>query len=370
MAMGYTREKASRALAVTEGDLEQAVGYLLLGDSDAFQGVASGEGTFGLSEDTVTTPLDNDVKPGAYRMNKDDLCVVIMDMGYSRGAAMEALEASGGNLDGAVDFLLSGGSHLQLAVRRSNSVTINNDAAMAALLQEEEMKAAKGALTARSPIVPEPVPDSTMYHATSVRNEVDAPRMVLSTSFLNTEGAGPFCACAAARDFLGGGIMTADFLDDILQYGTELFRKSHGVDMNVAQVLEKYGSSHLNLEADTTGGWPKEGVYRKDHLNDPMGLRKLLAACRNEQPAGWRVLILEVGPLENICLALPPKGSTNKFWYIDCYPRPCFRATGAHARVHTTLLQLGESLEKLLDGLMSTTKGNHETFRIHVIKKV
>lgn len=385
MSMGYSQKQAEQALAYTEGDLEQAVGFLLLGESSRinFEGVPTTTTTTATTTTTTTTTMPSSFPansgPGSFSVKTDNV-LEIMNMGYSRDLAQDSLEFSGGDLDRAIDYLLLRESHLKsVKVNHSPSVRIDDDATMAALLevqlvmqQEATAVGSTEFMTqrtgARGPAVPRP--DSTMYHATTLRTEMDVPRMVVSPSFLTTDGAGPFCACAAASKFLNGGVVTAEFLNDILQTGTELFRKKNSTEMNVARVLQKYGRSILNIEEDLSEGNPKEGVHLKGNHNHSRGIRKLLAACRNEQPAGWQALILEVEPFENICVVLPPKGTKNKFWYIDCYPRPCFGVSGAHARVHSTLLQLGESLESILAGLFSTTRGDHEIFRIHVINKL
>jgi UBA/TS-N domain len=452
VAMGYSPKQAEHALAIAEGDLEQAVGFLIMEESGRlnFEGVdhavvassvaaaasssppppllrvpASGAvpTAVPLSATAPTMAFDGVVpimpsscpptrasvtsaatKPGAYAVETDNVRE-ITNMGYSRVMAQEALSFSGGDLDQALNYLLlvcresvapHGTSRTPWeAFQRSDSETaiLDNDATMAARLQVEEISAARAAATAAvatnggggprtttsrrlaptgpAIVSPPAPPESAMYHSTTIRNESDGPRMVSSRSFLDVDGAGPFCVCITASRFLEGGVVTAEFLNEILQAGTELFRKTSNTEMNVSRVLQKYGKSSIGIEADLTGGSPKAGVHLTCDHNHAMGLRTLLAECRNSQPAGWQALILEVGPsFEHICIGLPPKGSRNKFWYIDCRPRPCLGASGAHARVHSTLLQLTETLETMMTEPLRTSSRRHENFRIHVVKKV
>jgi len=446
VAMGYSPKQAEQALAIAEGDLEQAVGFLMMEESGRinFEGVDAGVPS-GIAAGaapplpraaarapvttvpvTVTVPataptvvaLDGGpippprtresvirpgaTKPGAYAVETDNV-VEITNMGYSRAMAQEALHFSGGDLEQALNYLLlacresvSNDSRAPWeAFRRSDSATavLDADATMAARLQVEEMRAAARAagmppgtavaahggrptaplLAHGVPALVSPLPESAMYHTTTLRNEADGPRMVSSQSFLNVDGAGPFCVCVTASRFLDGGVVTAAFLNEILQAGTELFRKTSNTDMNVTRVLQKYGKSTIGIEVDLTaaGGSTKSGVHlTKDHTH-AMGIRKLLADCRNSQPAGWQALILEVGhSFEHICIGLPPKGSRNKFWYIDCRPRQSLGASGAHARVHSTLLQLTETLEATMTEPLYASGRCHETFRIHIVKKI
>lgn len=444
VAMGYSPKQAEQALAIAEGDLEQAVGFLMMEESGRinFEGVdvvavssavaaavpppppppaaaARAPATVPVTATAPTLAFDivpvvpqhtresarpAATKPGAYAVETDNVRE-ITNMGYSRAMAQEALRFSGGNLDLALNYLLlacresvsqsQDDSRVlwEAAFRRSDSATaiLDADATMAARLQVEEMSAARATAVAVAvathggrttappthdggPAIVSPLPESAMYHTTTLRTEADGPRMVSSRSFLNVDGAGPFCVCVTASRFLNGGVVTAAFLNEILQAGTELFRKTSNTDMNVARVLQKYGKSTIGIEADLTaaGGSTKTGVHLTNDHNHAMGIRKLLADCRNSQPAGWQALILEVGPsFEHICIGLPPKGSRNKFWYIDCRPRQCLGASGAHARVHSTLLQLTETLEATMtEPLSSTSNRCHENFQIHVVKKV
>lgn len=387
VAMGYSKTQALKALKVAEGDLEQAVGFLLLsessradfiGASSSRLSIASDASTLSPSTDRAIRSIDslslrNEAKPGAYAV-RPDAVTEIVNMGYSRGVAEDAMRFASGNLDQAINYLLLGeSSRRQLGFTRSDSVSIDNDAAVAALLQQEEMRAVRGAAptpaSANSTAAAPSLPDSAMYHATTIRSNVDVPRMVVSSSFLRTDGAGTFCACAAASKFLEGGIITAEFINGILQTGTELFRKNSQTDLNVAKVLKKYGRSHLGIEASLAAYGFIEGTYLKLDPNHSLGLRKQLAMCRNAQGSGWQVLVMEVDAFESICIALPPKGSKNKFWCIDLYPRSCFHVSGAYARVHSTLLQLDESLEKILESVMGKSK-DHQNFSIHTVKKV
>ena len=135
-------------------------------------------------------------------------------------------------------------------------------------------------------------------------------------------------------------------------------------------ILKKYGKSNLNIEAITDDDEPKACVFLPNDLNQTLGIRKQIALCRNQQGAGWQVLILEIPQMESICIALPPKGTKNKFWYLDFQPRSCFRVDGAHARVHTTLLQLSESLETIFHGLSAANHKEYQSFTIYMIRKL
>lgn len=367
VAMGYSKAQATRALQVAAGDVEQAVGFLLMGENSRRQlgdnlgsSIALGE------EEYLSTPLENPAKtPGAVAVASDKLDELVQ-MGYDRNLARQALSVSNGDIGQAVNFLLMGDSRADFVLELQSSFRYEDDAAMAAVLQQDEIgsnpRSTDGLLTQASS------QESAMYHATTMRSNNDIPKMVASDSYLTTPGAGPFCACIAASKFLSGGIVTAEFLNRILEGGIELFRKADSQECKIGKILKKYGR---NLSIKSLGGddEPKSGIFMEHDLQHTLGLRKQLALCRNKQPNGWQVLLLEIPNFEAFCIALPPKGTKNKFWYLDFYPRSCFRVAGAYARVHSTLLQLEESLEEIFKKSLDKVDKDYHDFTIHMVTK-
>lgn len=369
MAMGYPQTHAKRALEITDGDMEQAVGYLLMGDHSRAQLDTSSFLQDSIADVADVLPEDTSpdaARPGAFAVGTDNV-MELVQMGYSEKVARDALRVANGDMGQAINYLLMGESRAAFDVQPFQES--DDDVAFALALQTAEIAEIDDPGEA-TPAHHTLRPESAMYHSTNNRNNFDVPRMVVSETFLRTEGAGPFCACIAASKFLSGGIVTAEFLNEIMGGGIELFRKSDSPIWDVAHVLHKYGKATLNIEAIMEEGEPKDGVHMANDLHQLVGFRKLIAACRNQQPAGWQVLILEIPNFESICIALPPKGTKNKFWYLDFYPRSCFRVSGAYARVHSTLLQLEESLEAIFNGLLSRSKKEYENFKIYRIKKI
>jgi hypothetical protein len=145
-----------------------------------------------------------------------------------------------------------------------------------------------------------------------------------------------------------------------------LFQKAgEKTDYNVEKVMMKFGKTqNLGLIAPMT----EVGVFNPEDLKDERGLRQLLLKIRNEQPAGWQVIILEVDD-NSFCICLPPKGTANKFWIIDLLARSEFKSKGAYARVHTSLLQLEESLEYVMKIKGRKARKESQKFSLHVVSK-
>ena len=411
VSMGYTKAQATQALKVAGGDLEQAVGFLCLGEAS--------QSGFNHSFN-VTNAEDLDQKPPARLKDPPPSSVApapappvaaavsssppnsravqdLVAMGYEENRARQALHVAHGDMDQAVSFLLMGESRLNFITEESvedggikpmqkidsggSSDDNADDAALAARLQQEEIDQRASAafqqqdnMNGTGPVDRKPpgsceAAESEQYHATTMNNQKDAPKMVATESRLMTPGAAPYCACVAAARFLTGGVVTSAFLNSILGGGVELYRKGDedgSPNLNVSEVLDRYGRSHLGI---VSGNEPKGGFYVDNDLKHETGIRRLLTDCRNEQREGWSVIIMEL-EMDSFLICLPPKGSKNKFWYIDFSPRTQFRVPGAYARVHSTLLQMQESIESIFHTLIKNRGTDIESFTLYKIQRL
>jgi hypothetical protein len=208
---------------------------------------------------------------------------------------------------------------------------------------------------------PYAVGNAAAASAFSPPSEGPKPKIVATRSFLTVPGAGTFCSCYAASLFLTGGVVSAEFLNNIMSAGIELYRKaepSGHIDtfFSIEAVLKKYGRSHLNIQAITNGlEDPKRGFFVENDSQHDLGIRKLMAACRNEQERGWQIVLIEFQS-DSFCACLPPKGSSNKFWFFDFFPRSNVQSPGAYALVHSSLLQMQDTMELVL----KTIARNHD----------
>jgi len=368
MAMGFSRDEADRALKIAHGDLEQAVGFLLMGEHSrsGFEHIRKSINAGDVRDQGISLRRTEN---GSFTFGSDGVASSsgsnleeLVGMGYDRRHAEQALSVSGGDMDQAINFLLMGESRSEFIPQSDSSLSRNaeqnndTDLSLATALQQEELNQ-----QIRQP-------ESGMYRPTSThRGEV--PRMVATDSFLTTPGSGPFCTCVAASIFLDGGFITAESLNSMLQGGIELFRKANGNTKSIDKILSKFGKSRLGIEAVAKNDEePKQGVFMEHDLKHNVGLRKLIAQCRIQQEAGWGILLLETDT-DSFCIAMPPKGTTNKFWYFDFLPRSQFRVPGAYARVHNSMLQMEESLESILKKVAQSQNKEFISFALHTIRK-
>jgi UBA/TS-N domain len=418
VAMGYPEEKCTKALHVAGGDMEQAVGFLLMGDKSqrgfeysSEEAIASGdyredeidnrmgrtEGSSMISPamwpregNTMTPPQPPELTqtPGVYSTGSEDLEDQLMSMGYSRNQTRQALRVAQGDLEQAANFLLMGDSRAGFVLESEGShrsfSTTDNDAAVAAAMQEEALlEHARNndhqpqyhqplflPPTNRGepgPVAPAVVPDSATGGP--------KPKIVATQTFLTTPGAGPFCTCVAASRFLMGGVVSAPFFNSIMEAAIELYRKSAAVTANadddaIESIIRKYGRSHLGIQVVTNGDDdPKHGVFMPHDVQHDRGIRKLLAACRNEQKAGWQIILVAM-KYDSFCICLPPKGTSNKFWFLDFLPRSNVQTPGAYALVHYSLLQMEESIESVFRTILTKQESEFGSFTLYRIKEL
>lgn len=363
---------------MAEGDLDQAVGYLLMGESSqqAFD-FSTHESIFDINcatnatsvasheaeQATITDAssprgsllfppqqsqlLSGSVSDDAIPTSPEEQLIL---MGYSRNQAIQALQVAHGDLEQATNFLLMGNSrqgflldvehfgserNLQSSSTSTSSICPVESEAVATV----DMTMSTATVVATPPPINNPLPYSG-----------PKPKIVSTRSFVNVSDAGPFCTCFAASRFLDGGEVAAPFFDIIMESGIELYRKLNR-RLTVDKVLKLYSKSHLGIEAVRNGELdPRKGMHMGSDLQHDNSIRKLFASCRNEQEDGWQVVILEL-PNDCFCTCLPPKGSGSKFWFFDFTHRSNIRTSGAYALVHNSLLQMEETVESMVGSI-------------------
>ena len=363
MAMGYGREQATKALDISDGDVEQAIGFLLLGDEsqrgfdvgsileDSFRGslrLTSGfpsdsSSSFSARErrshaggsSTCDTSSVVSSSAALTTIDEDYSIREIMKMGYTKQLASEALSISGGDLNQAVSFLLMGESKSGfLITERQRSDSEDADAALATALQREELEQMQS-----PPIVASIPAPALSVQDTSAATRLPAdpannPRMVATRRSVDSFPTNPsstirFVSCVFASQFLRGGTVNSSFLDSALRAGFDMMQReqqsesNNGDDWSIGKILQTCGKLFLGIATivDERRDEPKQGVFINHDLSHSLGIRKILATCRNEQKGTkWQVLVLDSGD-QSFCICLPPKGSANKFWYFDAKKR-------------------------------------------------
>lgn len=418
VSMGYPIDQCLRALEVSNGDLEQAVGYLLMGevsqsnfDYSVSESISEADEVFSLSAashhahhqmtpDVASArgslifsppfmqrheaPLPGASEappppPSSSAAAAEDQLVM---MGYTRNSAIHALRVAEGDLEQAVNFLLMQNSRQGLlldvehfgserTLRSSVSTTTrSSDVASDVAVASNH---SPFAVRRTTDCIPAQAPPSIPRISPAAHNPLPysgpKPKIVSTRTFLSVPGAGPFCVCFAASRFLTGGVVDAPFLDGVMESGIELYRRLNYRRLTIGTILQMYGRSHVGILFVNNGEEdPKRGLHTDTNLQHEKSIRRLMAICRNEQEAGWQIILLELQN-DSFCACLPPKGSGNKFWFFDFGHRHNVRTSGAYALVHNSLLQMEETIEAIVGSIGRSDEVDHVPFALYRIKE-
>jgi hypothetical protein len=233
----------------------------------------------------------------------DDAISLLTALGFSVGAASEALRVCDGQVENAANYLLIHG-------------IVTNDTR---------------------------TDDSSSSTIQMIHS---------NTSQYSYEDGRSACTCmalTAARNFLRNitinddavSHINASFLEEVIQNGLavyqQLFSRNATEHLSAEQILEKGIFPQLQLL-----GGIRQGVLSHDR-SSPSGLPETLR-CIRESSSGWVACLITKTP-ETILVCLSP-GS--KSVLIDTHPRPQqFAAYGAYARIHSSEKELWESLETI-----------------------
>ena len=268
------------------------------------------------------------------RTNPADVSL-LTSMGFAEHECIEALNVTAGNVEMAVNHLLSGGGGSASAAASSSSTTsISQTISMREA--EENVAALAGGILRGS-----------------------------TSQYDNPEGRSA-CTCialTAASRFLTDQSVTSSFLDEMIQSGVSNYRslRSAGTTGGSSDVEHLSAEEVLNLDhgnifpVELLPGGIRQGVLSQE-MGHPLGLQALLLAIRQEQPVDeWICIVLTKTP-ESILLCFPPprkalssssSPEADAFWLIDSHPRPQLGIMSSYAKLHPTLDTLLLSLRTI-----------------------
>ena len=293
------------------------------------------------------------------RTNPEDVSL-LTSMGFAEHECIEALNITAGNVEMAVNHLLSG-SGCASAVASSSSSAMSTSFREA----EENVTALAGGILRGS-----------------------------TSQYDNPEGRSA-CTCIAltgASRFLSDQSVTSSFLDEMIQSGVKNYvsLKSTGTTGGSSDVEHLSAEEVLNLDremifqVEILPGGIRQGVLSKE-MGHPLGMQQLLQTIRQEQPVDeWICIVLTKTP-ESILVCFPPPRKSSSslsspspeasaFWLIDSHPRPQLGLTSSYAKLHPTLDTLILSLRTIfpptqIDDIPEMMAVMYNSFDLYPLRK-
>lgn len=250
-------------------------------------------------------------------VNEQDIAQ-LQSMGFSASQARECLVAANGNMEIAINYLLSGG-----------------------------------------PPPPAPAPARAPAGAKSTGDEGSTSSGDIigchMSQYSVPEGRSA-CTCialAAASNFLQHQYVDADFLVNMIGTGVQNYQTLQSDSgggsiehMSGEEVMQKDRMGLFKVKGAGSGG-VRQGILSND-MDHPLGLKSLLQGLRHEQHhSEWMAILMTKTP-ETVLLCFSPDSvSPPSYWLIDSHPRPQFGVDSAYAKMHPTLDSLLLTLQAI-----------------------
>lgn len=263
--------------------------------------------------------------------SNDNAIQMITAMGFDAAQAQQALQASNGNVEHAVNFLLMGGG--------SGGGSGGGGSASAS------STSVTGGAASERVVVVGPI---SQYSVDNGRSACTCIALTAATQFLQSP--------SPSQDNL-----TADFLQSMIVKGVEHY---HHFSSTLSSSSGSGSVEHLSPEEvlqhagqqfplQMLPGGIRQGALSPDP-HHPLGLSSLLQAIHQEQPPSkWMALLMTKTP-ETVCLLFPPPASSPSssstggsccFWLVDSHPRSGIE--GSYAKSHSSLHELAGSLQTI-----------------------
>jgi hypothetical protein len=264
-----------------------------------------------------------------FSMNEHDISQ-LTDMGFPESEARAALQITRGNLEVAVNQLLSGvglSYSPPSAVAPSSSVDTTTTVVQG---------------------------NTSQYTFADIgRSACTCIALTGAGMFLSTQGS----STSVTPDFLDR--MITQGIENYQALATTMIQSSNNNSttavvehMSAEEVLQQAGGSE-RFGVQSTAGGVRQGILSHDR-DHPLGLNAILEGiCMESQSQNKRLCLLMTKTPESVLICIPPQGTceenafpnnASSFWLVDSHPRPQCGTSNAYATQHLTLDSLLQSL--------------------------
>mmetsp|Transcript_19425 Transcript_19425/g.28742 ORF Transcript_19425/g.28742 Transcript_19425/m.28742 type:complete len:292 (+) Transcript_19425:98-973(+) len=256
----------------------------------------------------------------------DESISLLLSMGFDSGTSQQALQICEGNVERAVECLLSG--NISAGGTTANSGVTNNSSQLS-LVQS----------------------DVSQYSNPLGRSACTAIALTLAYNCIGQ------VHYASPESFIDSTLLTRSINDGIKLYSDLRDNNSSGVEHSSVEDILAACSGRGNTVISSLKLFPnspRQGVLSNSSSNQHMGLEALLTQCQLDSSESYIAVVITKTP-ETVLVILPTQraaSNTNaKFILIDSHPRPQQLAphfpTGSYALFHPSLSSLVASLREI-----------------------
>mmetsp|Transcript_20113 Transcript_20113/g.33070 ORF Transcript_20113/g.33070 Transcript_20113/m.33070 type:complete len:295 (+) Transcript_20113:238-1122(+) len=261
----------------------------------------------------------------------DESVSLLLSMGFDKKSSQRALEISGGNVERAVEYLLSGNTiNMDGATANTNFGVTNNSSQSSLLVQS----------------------DISQYSNPLGRSACTAIALTLAYNSIGQLGDG-----ASPESVIDATLLSRSITDGINFYRELSENNSSGLEhSSVEDILVACSGkdngiiSSLSLLPNS----PRQGILSNTSANQHMGLEALLTQCQMDSSESYIAVVITKTP-ETVLAIIPTHSAASntnaKFILIDSHPRPQQLAPhfpkGSYALFHPTLSSLVASLREI-----------------------
>jgi len=298
-------------------------------------------------------------------MDDNEKVSTLKCMGFNEPQALQALRMCNGNMDLAVDRLVSGLIPSTSSNDTTNTNTTNNDKNNSTELQSlAHMNMIQTSIS--------------QYSLPAGKSACTCIAIETSSTLLQYLNSNSNSNTTTVDNINIEQFLTAARLQSMVLAGSDLYnslkQSQSGISSEVEhlspeEVLAFLHSSKPDTTTSTSTNLKQqniklmEGGVRQGILTSgdgPLGLQSLIQGCQLDQNPGQWICVIVTKTPETVCILLPPAmaapaavadGTVHQqqqpFVLIDSHPRPMFGADGAYALFHDSLHGLVNSLQRM-----------------------
>ena len=261
----------------------------------------------------------------------DENISLLMSMGFDKKSSQRALEISGGNVERAVECLLSGNTITMDGTAANTNFGVTNNSSQSSPLLVQS--------------------DISQYSNPLGRSACTAIALTLAYNCIGQLGG------ASAESVIDATLLSSSITDGINLYRELSENNSSGLEhSSVEDILIACSGKDNSIFSSLSllPNSPRQGILSNSSSNQHMGFEALLTQCQLDSSESYIAVVITKTP-ETVLVILPTQSAASntnaKFILIDSHPRPQQLAphfpTGSYALFHPTLSSLVASLREI-----------------------